>query len=340
MRLLQSMAGARHGGAEAFFTRFAIGLHRAGQEQRLVIRPAPEREAALSRAGIAPLLLPFGGWLDFTTRGGLRRAISDYHPAIVLSWMNRATSLCPRGDFVHVARLGGYYDLKYYRGCDHLIANTRGIADYLRAQGWAADRIHYLPNFPATARVAPVDRAALATPAEAPVALALGRLHRNKGFDVLLEALVAAPGVYLWLAGEGPERVALEQKIGALGLSDRVRLLGWREDIADLLAAADMLAVPSRLEPLGNTIIEAWAARKPVVAAASAGPRELIVPGETGLLVPLEDSGALARALRDLAGDAALRRRLALAGFARYEAEFSEAGVIAAYRAFFAGIAA
>ncbi|HUE18432.1 MAG TPA: glycosyltransferase [Stellaceae bacterium] len=340
MKLLQIMAGARHGGAEAFFTRLAIGLHKSGQEQRLVIRPAPEREATLANAGIAPLLLPFGGWLDFTTRPGLRRAISDYAPAIVLSWMNRATSLCPRGDFVHVARLGGYYDLKYYRGCDHLIANTRGIADYLRAQGWDAERVHYLPNFPATAKLAPVDRAAFDTPAGAPVALALGRLHPNKGFDVLIEALADAPGIYLWLAGEGLEGAALQQAAASLGLSDRVRFLGWREDIADLLAAADMLVAPSRIEPLGNTIIEAWAAQKPVIAASSDGPRELIQDNVTGLLVPVEDAVALAAALRRLAGDAALRARLAAGGHARYESEFGEASVIAAYRDIFSRVAA
>ena len=88
-RLLQAMAGARFGGAEAFFTRLAVALQKAGQEQRVVMRPAPEREAALRRAGIAPLLLPFGGWLDFATRRGFRRAISEYRPRVVLTWMNR-----------------------------------------------------------------------------------------------------------------------------------------------------------------------------------------------------------------------------------------------------------
>ena len=61
--------------------------------------------------------------------------------------MSRATAKCPRGPFVHVARLGGYYDLKYYRACDHLIANTRGIADYLIAAGRPADRVSVIGNF-------------------------------------------------------------------------------------------------------------------------------------------------------------------------------------------------
>ena len=101
-----------------------------------------------------------------------------------------------------------------------------------------------------------------------------------------------------------------------------------------------MLVAPSRIEPLGNTIIEAWAAQKPVIAASSDGPRELIQDNVTGLLVPVEDAVALAAALRRLAGDAALRARLAAGGHARYESEFGEASVIAAYRDIFSRVAA
>ena len=337
-RLVQLMAGAEHGGAEAFFTRLAVALQRAGQEQRLAIRPYPARLAALRDAGIAPAELPFrGGLFDFATRRGLRALIRDYRPRLVLSWMNRATSLCPRGDFVHVARLGGYYDLKYYRRCDHLIANTRGIAAYLLAQGWPADRVHYLPNFPTTASTpAP----AVQRDTDGPLALALGRLHRNKGFDVLLDALARTTGIRLWLAGEGPERAALEQQARKLGLGERVRFLGWRDDAPTLLAACDFLVVPSRSEPLGNTIVEAWAAKRPVLATETAGPGELIKSGETGLLVPVDDAERLALAMTRLVDDRALGARVAAAGHARYRAEFSERGVVAAYQALFAKVAA
>jgi glycosyltransferase involved in cell wall biosynthesis len=337
-RLVQLMAGAEHGGAEAFFTRLAIALQRAGQEQRLAIRPYAARTAALTAAGIAPIALPFrGGLFDFATRRGLRTLLREYRPQVVLSWMNRATSLCPRGDFVHVARLGGYYDLKYYRGCDHLIANTRGIADYLMAQGWPAERVHHLPNFPTVAST-PCPVAELRP--DGPLALALGRLHRNKAFDVLLDALARTPGIHLWLAGEGPERAALESHARKLGLGDRVRFLGWRDDAPALLAACDFLVVPSRREPLGNTIVEAWVAERPVVATETAGPRELIASGETGLLVPAEDADALALAMQRLADDRTLRTRLAAAGHTRYRAEFSESRVVTAYQALLAAVAA
>ena len=334
-RLLQTMAGAKHGGAEAFFERLAFGLQRAGEVQRLVIRRNPERAAHLRASGIEVVELPFGGMFDFTTRAGLRRAIADFKPEIVLSWMNRATGFCTKGNYTHAARLGGYYDLKHYHACDHLIGNTKGIVDYIRAQGWPAERAHYLPNFVAAGKAAPVTRASLATPDDAALALALGRLHRNKGFDVLIAAFAEAPRFHLWLAGDGPEEKALKAQAARLGVANRIHFLGWREDSVALLASADMLICSSRYEPLGNVVIEAWAAGVPVIATESAGPLELIHDNETGLLVPIENPGTLAAMMQKLANSPGLRANLVGASRAAYEKEFSEARVIALYREFF-----
>ncbi|HUY68878.1 MAG TPA: glycosyltransferase, partial [Alphaproteobacteria bacterium] len=198
------------------------------------------------------------------------------------------------------------------------------------------DRVHYLPNFVSVEKAQPVPRASLDTPDDAPLALALGRLHKNKGFDVLIAALVQAPRFHLWLAGEGPEEKALKAQALRLGVAARVHFLGWRADVPALLAAADVFVCSSRIEPLGNVVIEAWAAGVPVVASESAGPRELIRDGESGLLVPIENADRLATAMRTLADDKDLRARLAAAGRAAYEVAFSEPCVIALYRAFFA----
>jgi glycosyltransferase involved in cell wall biosynthesis len=333
------MAGAHHGGAEAFFERLVVALDRAGEDQKIVIRRDGDRADRLRRAGLDPIELPFGGAFDFATKRRLRGVVAAFRPQIVLTWMGRATHLCPRGDFVHVARLGGYYDLRYFRGCDHLIANTRALEAWLIGQGWARERVHYLPNFADIAEAAPVARASLDTPDDAPVALALGRLHRNKGFDVLLSALGRAPGIYLWLAGEGELEAPLKRQAAMLGLSSRVRFLGWRQDVAALLATCDMLVCPSRNEPLGNTIIEAWAAHRPVIAAASSGPAELIADGKTGLLVPVEDADGLAAAMTRLAGDKTRAEELASAGHAEYAAQFAAPRVVDAYRQFFATVA-
>jgi glycosyltransferase involved in cell wall biosynthesis len=338
-RLAQVMAGARHGGAETFFVRLALALYRAGQDQRLVIRRDAGRAATLRAGGITPAELPFGGLLDYRTPFGLRRILREYQPQVVLTWMSRAARLCPRGGFVHVARLGGYYDLKYYRRCDHLIGNTRDIVAYLVRSGWPESRAHYLPNFVPDMSAEPVARASLDTPGGVPLALALGRLHPNKGFDVLIEALARAPGIHLWLAGEGPERTPLETRAARLAVGSRVRFLGWREDTAALLATADMLVCPSRHEPLGNVVIEAWAAGTPVVAASSAGPAALIRDGGNGLLVPVEDADALGRAMMRIAQSRGLRGEVAAAGRVTYAAEFSESVVVAQYRDFFERVA-
>src|SRR5215469_12186285 len=177
-RLLQAIAGAEHGGAETFFLRLTAALHRAGEPQRVLIRRDPSRAQSLREAGMAVTELALGGLLDLTTRLGFRREIAAWRPNIVLTWMSRATRLCARGDFVHVGRLGGYYDLKYYRHCDKLIANTRAILDYAVAGGWPRDRIEHLPNFVPDVRAAAFT-AELAG-SRGPVALALGRLHPNK----------------------------------------------------------------------------------------------------------------------------------------------------------------
>jgi glycosyltransferase involved in cell wall biosynthesis len=338
-RILQAMAGAKHGGAEAFFERLAIALHRAGEDQKIVIRHDPERIARLRQAGLDPAELPFGGMFDFDTKPQLTRIIAAFQPRVVLTWMNRATRLCPRGDFVHVARLGGYYDLRYYRDCDHLIGNTRALTSWLVGQGWPEGRVHYLPNFAAAAAAEPVPRASLDTPEGVPLALALGRLHPNKAFDQLLAAVARVHGLHLWLAGDGALATELKRLTALLRIEDRVRFLGWRDDVGGLLAACDMLVCPSRIEPLGNTIIEAWAARKPVVAASSSGPAELIADGKNGLLVPVDDAAALAAAMTRLVSDKALASTLVAGGRESFDTQFSEACVVAAYREFLAKVA-
>jgi glycosyltransferase involved in cell wall biosynthesis len=338
-RLLQAIAGAPHGGAETFFSRLAVALQRAGEEQRVLIRRNPARSRSLREAGVPVVELGFGGLADFTTRRNFRREIGVWQPDIVLTWMSRATQLCPRGDFVHVARLGGYYDLKYYRRCDHLIGNTRAIVDYAVASGWRREQVHYLPNFVPDARAQPA-RVAIGTSDRAPLAIALGRLHPNKGFELLLEAIAATRDVHLWIAGDGPLRPRLEGRANRLGLDGRVHFLGWRDDVPALLAEADLLVCPSLHEPLGNVVIEAWSAGLPVVATASDGPAGLIDDGESGILVPLPDRpgggpATLACAIERVCRDPELRARLGCAGRRVYETEFTEAVVVARYRSFF-----
>jgi glycosyltransferase involved in cell wall biosynthesis len=160
-----------------------------------------------------------------------------------------------------------------------------------------------------------------------------------KGFDVLIRAAALLPDVHVVIAGEGPERHALQALIMDLGLQDRVTLLGWRMDTGALLKTADLFVSSSRHEPLGNMVLEAFSAGRPVLAAAAEGPSEIIVKGEDGMLVPIDDARALADAARNILGDTALAARLAQAGRLRFDNEFSEKNVTAAWDAFIQKVA-
>ncbi len=339
MRVLQAMAGADYGGAEAFFVRLACALERTDIEQRVIIRENAGRAAALRAGGVDQLELKFGGKMDWSTPRALKREIASFKPDIVLTWMNRATAMCPAGDFVHAARLGGYYDLKYYRACDHLIGNTQDIADYLVKEGWPQEKAHYLPNFVSAEPAAPLARQKYYTPDSVPLLLAMGRLHENKAFDVMLEALSRTPNAYLWIAGEGPLRGELEKMAEDLAVKPRVRFLGWRDDIAALLATCDIFVCPSRHEPLGNVVLEAWAHGRPVVAADSYGPGTLIDHLESGVLVPTDDPAMLSKALRMVIDDADLRERITQRGHEVYMTHFTEDSVVAKYLEFFREVA-
>ena len=251
------------------------------------------------------------------------------------SWMSRATHMCPRASpsvpFLHIARLGGYYDLKYYQQCEALIANTRDIADWILRQGWEPSRVHYLPNFVTVEAGPPASRVTMNTPAKAPLVVAMGRLHPNKAFDVLIRAVAAMPGVYCWILGEGPERPRLEALAAECGATERIRMPGWRNDAAAYGRAADVLVCPSRHEPLGNVVLEAWAYQKPVLAAASVGPGALIAHERNGLLVPVDDPAAMAAGLTRLIEQQSFARRLAEAGHRLYQSTYTLEVVVAQY---------
>lgn len=335
MRVMQVMSGARFGGAEVFFVRLVLALHRSGLAQRIVMRSDERRQKILSGAGLEPVQLPFGGLLDSVTRRSIRHAVADYRPDIILCWMNRAARYAPTGDHVLIGRMGGYYNLKYYRHCDHIIGNTVDIVENVVQRGWPTQQAHYLPNFVDLANGATVSRNEFDTPIDVPLLLALGRLHQNKGFDVLLQALKRLSGVYLWIVGDGPERQSLNSLAKRLRIDDRVRFLGWREDALQFISSADVVVSPSRYEPLGNVILEAWAASRPVVATAAAGPRSLIDDGRSGRLVPIDDPVSLASTLDEVMTDTKHARAIAREGHARYLANHSEHVVVSKYLDFF-----
>jgi glycosyltransferase involved in cell wall biosynthesis len=188
--------------------------------------------------------------------------------------------------------------------------------------------LHYpLPlSAPPESRLPADVRAEFDTPADAIVVLQVSRLEAWKGQENLLDALARLrhlPGWRCWFVG-GPQRPAehaylasLRQRASAIGIADRVRFAGHRDDVPEVLRAADVFCQPNASpEPFGIVLVEALAAGLPVVAADSGGAREVVDPS-CGELVPPGDAGALAEVLRRLLTDAVWRRRLGAAGPAR-----------------------
>ncbi len=341
-RLLQMMLSKSPGGGDRFFEKLSGAFAGAGVPQLLVIEPNTEREKLLSSyPGARVETLRFGGLRELPARARLRRLIREFRPEVALSWMSRASRRMPQGTFLKVARLGDYYPLKHYRRCEHLVANTPDILDYMRREGWPADRCRLIgnfcdaPDFESRDTVGEQVRRETGVPADATVLLALGRLHPKKAHDILFRAMASVPGTHLLLAGEGPIREELENLAAVLGLTDRIRFLGWRRDAERLFAAADICVMPSRFEPLGNVILEAWANRVPVVAARATGPEWLVEHEKSGLLFPIDDAGALASALKRLMEDRDLAETLVTHGWERFQQDFSQGAVVDQYLRFF-----
>ncbi|WP_347136763.1 glycosyltransferase [Parahaliea mediterranea] len=330
--VVQALAGAPYGGAENFYTRLVCALaEQPGLRQFAFTRKNPQRESAFAAAGVPVQTFRFGGRLSLPGHWRYHLALRKLAPDVVLTYMNRASGLTPPGNYQLMCRLGHYYDLKYYRHADHWIGITRGICDHLVRGGMPADRVYRIPNFADETDPAPVSRASLNTPEGVPLLLTAGRAHHNKAFDVLLRALVEVPDAWLWLAGDGPERTALENLSRELGVADRVRFLGWRDDVDALMRSADLFVCPSRHEGLGSIVVEAWYHGCPIVATRSQGPGELIEHEVTGLLTPVDETGPLAAAIRSLLDDPAAAARLADTARAHYDRHYSRAHIARSY---------
>ncbi len=335
-RVAQVLAGAEFGGAENFFVRLVTGLHASGKgAQAAFIRRHQHRIDALRSAGVDVSGFRFGRRLNFLDRHRYLKALREFAPEIVMTWMNRASGLTPKGPYTLVSRLGHYYNLKYYRHADYWVGISKGICEHLVNGGMPAAKVFHIPNFADETPVSPLPRDSFETPA-GPLLLAAGRLHVNKGFDVLLKALVHIPDATLWLAGSGPEESSLKALCADLNLNHRVRFLGWRSDVTSLMKTADIFICPSRHEGLGSIVMESWAHGCPIVATASQGPGELIDDGTTGILTPVDEVSALSKGILAVMHNPQLASSLAEGGMQEYQSKYSRQVVVRQYEELYA----
>jgi glycosyltransferase involved in cell wall biosynthesis len=336
MKLLHVIAGAPVGGAETFAQDAIVALAEQGIEQVVITRPHPGVLERYAAAGVRVAPRDFGLADRALGVPAIRREARALGADLVHAWMSRAASVIPANmPCPVIGWFGDYYKPRHFKRCDHFMAVTPDIVRYILAQGAPPHRAGLVNTFGDMPEAAPVDRASLDTPPDAPVILVLSRMHAVKGVDTMLTALAEVPGAYLWLAGDGPETERYKALSTRLGLGDRVRFLGWRNDRKALLEACDICALPSRYEPFGTVIVEAWAMKRPLAAAAAAGARQYVTHGETGLVSPIEDAPALAANLRRLIGEPDLRARLVEAGHAQYLRTFTRETVTARLIAYY-----
>lgn len=326
MRILHVMAGAQAGGAETMMLDGVLALAEAGVSQHVITRDNdPHRLAALNAAGVPVDVAPFDRIWRGPTLTKIKAATRALNPDVLHYWMGRAgTFALPDRRDQSLGWYGGYYKTSRFKNCRWHAGVSRDITRHIVSQGVAADRASTLYTFANLEVGSPVLRASLQTPEDAPVVLALARLHWKKGIDTLLDALPGLDGVYAWIAGSGPLEQDLRAQATRLGLDHRVRFLGWRNDRADLLAACDVVAFPSRYEPFGTVTVEAWAAGKPLVVADAAGPAATVTPNVDAVLVPKDDPEALRAGLKRVLGDAGFAQSLIANGRRAYEVGFTK----------------
>ena len=349
---------------------FPVALARHGQPVAALTVAGGEIAGAIDPA-VRQYHAPMLGVWDLYSRWKINRAIADFRPDVVQTYMGRATRIVRLPDNrlpVHLARLGGYYNLKGYRHAHAWVGNTRGIRDYLTTHGLPAGRVHCIGNFvdsPPPIGSAGLD--ALRTQlglTGCRILLGLGRLHPNKGWSDLLHAFARLPEsaplplagehpeghkgakaepspidapLHLLMVGDGPLRKELEALSQQLGIASRVHWAGWKSDPAPYYQLADAFVCASVHEPLGNVILEAWANRTLVVSTRAQGPLELMQDGVNGLLAPVSDAAGLAEVLgAALALDAGHRAHLIEAGHGEVSRHYSEAAIVSDYLALYA----
>ena len=197
-----------------------------------------------------------------------------------------------------------------YRRCTAAVALTHPVAEHLRTLVGQRP-VYVIPNGIRAPDVTVDD----VPDRDERTVVAMGRLSREKGFDLLLDAFarvaVQHPQWRLEIAGDGPERVALQQQIDQRGLGQRVRLVGWIQDPARFVARGAMFVMSSRYEGFPVSLLEAMAGGVPVISFdCDSGPRAIIRPDVDGLLVPVGDTVALAHAIDRLMSDPVTRHRL------------------------------
>lgn len=350
------------GGAERMFVALATGLDRSRWNPKVIGLGAEGKMVEpLRAAGLEPVCLDVNRRRPIQAVARLAAVFRSHGPRLVQSFLfhaNVAARLAAPAARVSCVLSGNRvaeHQKRWHLTLDRLTARlacgsvcvSQGVLKFSsEVQGFPRERLSVIVNGVDVAvfdSASPYRREELALPANAHVALFIGRLDVQKGLPFLFDAaermIAASPDWHLLLVGDGPERDWVVRRISETpGMPGRVIWLGRRDDVPRLLKSSDVLVLSSLWEGMPNVVLEAMAARRAVVATAVEGSEDLIVPGESGWLVPPRDSTALADALRDAAADPARLERFGQAGRRRVEAEYTLERMVSAYERLWAGV--
>jgi glycosyltransferase involved in cell wall biosynthesis len=348
IRLLHIIPTLVRGGAEKQLTLLAAGLPRGEFDVHVaVLTHTGPLEHDLRQAGV-PLAMIDKRWkLDPGAYWRLRKEIKQLQPDIVHTWLFAANAYGRQAAISAGVKhiIAGERCVDPWKGpiqlsidrvlakrTERIVTNSTGVQEFYVSRGLPAEKFTIIPNgigpFQPKESVARNELLReLSLPEGARLIGAIGRLWPQKRVKDLIWAAdllkSARDDTHLLVVGDGPQRWRLERYRDQNEVADRVHLLGERNDVPRLLPHLDCLWLGSEFEGQSNAIMEAMSAGVPVVATDIAGNRDLVVPGETGYLVPVGDRAAFTRHTHELFNDAPLARRLGDAGRQRMLAEFS-----------------
>ena len=340
MKVIQ-ICGAQHaGGAEAHFLRFCIELSGFdGIEVIAVVRKGSWLEEQLGHSNIKTYTLGFRSSFDLITRHQIRKISYQEKADVIQCWMNRAASLTPKVSHgVKIGRLGGYYALKNYKNMDWLVGATEDLCQHIREAGWNPECISCIPNFvnlPAAKdpivseqlkdKMGLTDKTVIITPA---------RLHGVKGLDTAIQAIKLLPKHYVYLiVGTGPEETSLKQLTETLDIQQRVIFTGWQNNISDFCYISDIFLVPSRHEPFGSVLLEAWSHQLPLITSDSQGALAITEHNRTCLMYDKSSATALKDAVLTLDSDEHLKLALIRQGYQELLDHYTAEPVLKQYAA-------
>ncbi|KAA5607085.1 glycosyltransferase [Roseospira marina] len=337
-RVLQAITGDAFGGTERFFERLIVALHRDGIQQLVMLRDSADRVTQLREGGLHPVPMKYEG-LSFLVRRRIRTYLRNFQPGLVVAWTADTVPHVTGMGVPVLGRWGADSPLDDYRHCQHLLVHRGVERETLLDRGWPPERIHLLPPLVDQAPMEPVSRRTLFTPAQAPLLFAAGQMTKRRDFATLLHVVHRLPDVYLWVAGDGPERENLEHIAYELGIKPRVRFLGWRDNLGALYAASDVVVCGGLDGVPDHAAVEAWAHGKPVVAIGPIDPHSAIRENENALVLPPDDPVTIVQGLKWLLTEPDALDILVNSGRETFGQGYTAPQVLAQYRGLFAHVA-